>query len=417
VDVVLSSSSEEDVVLSSSSEEVTVVPSSSSEDTAQEYKITVYGNGDGGAVNVGGHAVAGTTVTFGINIAQGYELASLNIYANNAASGSTGGVINWQQNTSGGYFFTMPASDVTVSVTFKEIVPAQEYKITVNAGNGDGGAVNVGGNAVAGTTVTFHINFAQGYELASLNIYANNAASGSTGGAINWQQNTSGGYFFTMPESDVTISVTFRQTTSGGDNPGGGLEYKINVSAGNGGSITTYPQGNASVGTTIIFNASPDQGYTLSSSTLRVMAGGTSIDYQPGTNGYYFTMPASDVTISASFQQTTSGGGDDAQEYKITVYAYPEEGGQIIVNPKENAKAGTTVTFITSPNQGYESSGLRVFMVGTSSNSVTYQANTGSSGGYSFIMPESDVNITATFQPITSGDPGNSGNPGGSDKD
>jgi hypothetical protein len=112
-----------------------------------------------------------------------------------------------------------------------------------------------------------------------------------------------------MPASNVAISGTF----SGGTETS---EYKINVilTPDVGGTITTEPSNSAAAGTTVKIFVTVNQGYTFDSSSLSVAADNYPVDYQ--TNQamtgpvYTFTMPESNVMISATFTGGDGGGGD-----------------------------------------------------------------------------------------------------------
>lgn len=90
-------------------------------------------------------------------------------------------------------------------------------------------------------------------------------------------------YTFTMPTSDVTVTVTFARV------------YTISTSAPNG-SIEVSPATTAFAGETITITATPTTGYTFSSWSV-TGATPASTTANPTT----FTMPASDVSVIATF--------------------------------------------------------------------------------------------------------------------
>ena len=96
---------------------------------------------------------------------------------------------------------------------------------------------------------------------------------------------------YTAPDgSTKTLQVVQPETVT----------YPINVETVTGGTVTTSPSGTAVAGTTVAVTAIPDTGYEAG--TITVTAGtGTNIPVQNGT----FTMPASDVTVSATFVANT----------------------------------------------------------------------------------------------------------------
>ena len=265
------------------------------------YKITANAVGgtdgvSGGTVstNPQGNATAGTTVTVTVspNINQGWQLASLSVASN-------GQSINTQpvSGSTGGYTFTMPASDVTVTGTFEQPPQPTSYPITVNAGNGGLIGTNPYGSAVEGTTVTINVSPNSGYTLASLSV------ADANGNAVNYNANNR---TFTMPASAVTVSGTFEQSTQ----PTG---YSVVTNKPNGGTIYADPFSNAQAGTTVTITVTPDQGYTLASLNI-ADANNNRINYQTSqtsTGGvvYTFTMPASNVTVTGTFETSGSGTG------------------------------------------------------------------------------------------------------------
>jgi len=279
----------------------------------ESFSITI-NTANGGRITTDpqGNVAANTTVTINVYPNQGYTLDKISV-----TYGADGNAVNVQQNTSGGYFFTMPASDVTISGSFtSEPTPPQpsEYKINIYSSPEVGGTIrtNPQGNAEANTTVTINVYPNQGYTLDKISVTdANNKA-------VNYQQNTSGGYFFTMPSSDVTISGSFTSGSTGGGTPGpgdggGSAHYKITINTGSAGttggsgSISTYPDGNAEAGANVNVFINADDGYTLAS--LSITSNGSSVNYQTltdtqiGSTYYSFTMPAANVTISGSFTE------------------------------------------------------------------------------------------------------------------
>jgi len=210
----------------------------------------------------------------------------------------------------------------------------------------------------------------------------------------------------------VTVGVTETQPTP----------FTITVNAGNGGTITTNPTGSALAGTTVRFNANPNQSYILANLSV-IGANGNTIQHEPVTdatidpnggttttgNTYYtFTMPDSNVTITATFTQS----GTQPETYNIVtnVIGGSSTGiapGTITTNPTGSAAAGTTVKIFASPNQGYTLASVSV--IGANGNTIQHElvtdVITDPNGGttttgntyYTFTMPDSNVTVTAEF--------------------
>ena len=108
---------------------------------------------------------------------------------------------------------------------------------------------------------------------------------------------------------------------------------------------------------------------------------------------YYFTMPASDVHIVATFALPTY--------YGITTICSPETGGSIAMGgdvvEHDNvieATAGSTVNYIITANAGFTFSDMTI--VDGNNNPVSYSYDD-ATGVYTFTMPASAVIITANF--------------------
>ena len=98
-----------------------------------------------------------------------------------------------------------------------------------------------------------------------------------------------GSYTFEMPADNVTIEPTFEKVTH---------TITSNVTNPDYGSIKVEPA-SAVTGTTVTVTATPANFHKLS--TLTVTAGGTAVTVSGTGNTRTFTMPAADVTISATF--------------------------------------------------------------------------------------------------------------------
>ncbi len=132
-------------------------------------------------------SVAGETITLTITPDTGYELEAITV---KDAANEDIAVTN---NT-----FTMPASNVTVSATFKKV----NYTITIADGIANG-KVTASATAQMDDEVTLTITPDTGYELDVLTV------KDATGNPIAVEGNK-----FTMPASNVTVSATFKVKTA-----------------------------------------------------------------------------------------------------------------------------------------------------------------------------------------------------------
>lgn len=189
-------------------------------------------------------------------------------------------------------------------------------------------------------------------------------------------------YTFTMPDGDVTISVTKAAKT-----------YAVNVAALTNGEITASAK-EAAEKETVTLTAKPATGYALKAGSLKVTykdADNTdkTVEVKAGTeaNTYTFAMPAYPVNVSAEF----------VKEYKVT--AAPAENGTVTVDPAA-AVEGTDVTVTVKAADNYQ----------LKADSLTYSYQIGedkktekltlTDGKATFKMPAADVTVDAKFEAI-----------------
>jgi len=141
------------------------------------------------------------------------------------------------------------------------------------------------------------------------------------------------------------------------------------------GSITVSPSPQVAEGTVVRFSAKADPQYVPGSISV-VTADNKSIAVKDGS----FTMPASDVTIRATFDRL----------YAITGVI---SNGSISFRPPSPVVAGTRVTVSVSPSPKYRLSELSVS--DSDRRSIAISSN-------SFVMPASDVVVTAEMEIVVS---------------
>ena len=129
---------------------------------------------------------------------------------------------------------------------------------------------------------------------------------------------------------------------------------------------------------TVTLTATPASGYYLGQWT--VTAGNQNITVTDNQ----FTMPDSDVTVSATF----------VPGYTVTLA--PATNGTISANPT-NCPAGTTVNLTATPASGYAFDSWVVYKTDDVNTSVTVNGN-------SFTMPAYDVTVVGIFTASTNGD-------------
>lgn len=156
--------------------------------------------------------------------------------------------------------------------------------------------------------------------------------------------------------------------------------YKITIGTIENGTITIDPnQTLYQEGTTITVKTNPKSGYQLKAGSLGYSYVENGETKTMSIENDSFTMPTVDVTITAQFELIPP------VTYTITIDPNIQNG--TVTSDKAQATAGETITLTVIPADGYELSEL-YYMIGTGKTSIT---------GTTFIMPEADVTVYATF--------------------
>ena len=190
-------------------------------------------------------------------------------------------------------------------------------------------------------------------------------------------------YTFTMPDGDVTISVTKDAKT-----------YAVNVAPLTNGEITASAK-EAAEKETVTLTAKPATGYALKAGSVKVTykdADNTdkTVEVKADTekaNTYTFAMPAYPVTVSAEF----------VKEYKVT--AAPAENGTVTVDPTA-AVEGTDVTVTVKAADNYQLKADSLTYSYKSGDETKTQKLAVTEGKATFKMPAADVTVSAVFEPV-----------------
>lgn len=192
-------------------------------------------------------------------------------------------------------------------------------------------------------------------------------------------------YTFTMPDGDVTISVTKNAKT-----------YAVNVAPLTNGEITASAK-EAAEKETVTLTAKPATGYALKAGSVKVTykdADNTdkTVEVKADTekaNTYTFAMPAYPVNVSAEF----------VKEYKVTVADTANKNGETKVSATA-AVEGTDVTVTVKAADNYQ----------LKAGSLTYSYQIGedkktekltvTDGKATFTMPAADVTVSAVFEAV-----------------
>ena len=115
------------------------------------------------------------------------------------------------------------------------------------------------------------------------------------------------------------------------------------------------------------------------------------------TQTYDFDTPVTaDVTLYAKWTANSSGGssgGGGSRNNSYAVSTSKADNGSVTVNNGSTAKKGDTVTITVKPDEGYEID--KVTVTDSKGNSITVTDK--GDGKFSFVMPDSKVDVKATF--------------------
>ncbi len=311
-------------------------------DPAAKYTVTI-GTITGGTVKVSSTSYTkGSVVSLTVTPESGKEIDTLTY---TPAGGSAVAIT--------GNKFTMPAANVTINATFK--VPTAKYTVTVNSDPAAGGKVTASTTSCAkDTEVILTVAPNSGYVLTGLT-------------ALNTTTNTSvtiSGNKFTMPAGNVNIVAKFEQTSD--------PVYTVKSTS----DRVTVSTSSAKAGAEISLTINPATGYELDELTVKNAADNSLISVNGTGSTRTFTMPAGNVTVAASFKEST-----------YTVTLTPVTGGTVSTD-KNAYKKGDTVTLTVTPADGYKLTKLVANTTDVTSSSA-------------FTMPGSNVTVTATFEKIS----------------
>ena len=142
-------------------------------------------------------------------------------------------------------------------------------------------------------------------------------------------------------------------------------------------SLSYSPQTDIKAGTRVNITVNANSGYQNPWVTVSKNDGTGNVTVSGSGSSRYFTMPKSDVTITA--------GASVIPTYSVSGSA---SGGGISFSKTSGIRAGEVITVYLSPNSYYTLSSL------TSSPSVSFS---GRGNTRTFTMPNSNVRVTATF--------------------
>ena len=233
---------------------------------------------------------------------------------------------------------------------------AHTYAITLASGIENGTVTPSQTIGAENDTIRIEVEATEGYELTTL-----------TYNGIDCKESRS----FTMPAAAVVVDASFEKS-----------EYTITKAACTHGSVgVSGDKTAATMGETITLTNTPDAGYSFAAYAVTKEGGAT---VEVSADGE-FTMPAANVTVSATFSPNTYGITTSSSNGTITVPASGE------------AATGQTVSFTVTPDTGYELVPDSVSVTWSGGNIVPTPVE-GETGKYSFTMPGGPVTISASFR-------------------
>lgn len=283
------------------------------------------------------------------------------------------------------YTFAMPAYPVNVSAEF-----AKEYKVTVADTANKNGETKVSATAaVEGTEVTVTVKAADNYQLKADSL-TYSYKSGEDTKTEKLTPNAEGKATFKMPAADVNVTAEYVEKKP--------EAYTVTVNKATNGTVTADKE-TAAAGDTVTLTVKADETMysqaVLAEDGLKVAdSKGAAVACTAGADGTYtFTMPADNVTVTATFEIVAYG-----------VEVAPTEHGSVTFEGgKKYFKVGENVTATFTAEAGYELASAS-YQEGNKPTDITAKVKE-ASNTYTFTMPENYVKIEATFTAVQPTEP------------
>lgn len=317
---------------------------------------------------------ANNVVTVTVNTNEGYTFNGIKSVT------SQMGNLNGTSNNSGTYTFSVPVGTFnnykgTQNAYIILDITTNQYNITKNYNTNEGEVIVIDRFDSTHTSIDkayYKENLWVSIEpKANYKIKSVSCKAGENDVSDFAQASTTGkSYTFTMPASDVTINVEFELDA---------CAITTDIKNGTISGITSP----AAIGSDVSFTLAPtDDTYKLDScKVFKTGDEATTVDVTESNGTYKFTMPDYPVTVSATFVKKT---------HDVTTSCTPAEGGKVtIIDKTSPVTVGDSVNINVAANAHYEIEAVTV-----NSESVTL----GEHGDYTFVMPNKDVTISATFK-------------------
>ena len=332
-------------------------------------------------------AAEGETVTVKVAPDDGYALKENGLKVTYTDADNNAKTVEVKADTekANTYTFAMPAYPVNVSAEF-----VKEYKVTVADTANKNGETKVSATAaVEGTEVTVTVKAADNYQLKADSLTYSYQIGEETK-TVKLTPNAEGKATFTMPAADVNVTAEYVEKKP--------EAYTVTVNKATNGTVTADKE-TAAAGDTVTLTVKADE--TMYSQAVLAKDGlkvadseGAAVACTAGADGTYtFTMPADNVTVTATFEIVAYG-----------VEVAPTEHGSVTFEGgKKYFKVGENVTATFTAEAGYELASAS-YQEGNKPTDITAKVKE-ASNTYTFTMPENHVKIEATFTAVQPTEP------------
>lgn len=281
-------------------------------------------------------ALPGETITLTAHPDQGYETERINIVP--ATVTITGSDNN--------YSFVMPGSDVTLTPVFKKSadqIAVETAKALIEAGSYTVAQAVANTEATVKAWLVTQINAlggmsATGIAVTATDITLSDCTPAVTGTESN-QGGTNGSFIFTVrltkgASSLTTANKTGVITATPYTPPG---MYLVTIAAMPNGTVTATPSGAVEAETLITLTITPDTGYELNTITAcKTEDPETVVTLSGSDNQRTFTMPAYNVTVTATFRKPS--GQEDVEIAREAVEKATYTVKQVVANTESTVR-------------------------------------------------------------------------------
>lgn len=353
---------------------------------AKTYAVNVAALTNGEITASAKEAAEKETVTLTAKPATGYALKAGSVKVTYKDADNTEKPVEVKAGTEANtYTFAMPAYPVNVSAEF-----VKEYKVTVADTANENGETKVSATAaVEGTEVTVTVKAADNYQLKADSLTYSYQIGEDTK-TEKLTPNAEGKATFKMPAADVKVTAEYVEKKP--------EAYTVTVNKATNGTVTADKE-TAAAGDTVTLTVKADETMysqaVLAEDGLKVAdSKGAAVACTAGADGTYtFTMPADNVTVTATFEIVAYG-----------VEVAPTEHGSVTFEGgKKYFKVGENVTATFTAEAGYELASAS-YQEGNKPTDITAKVKE-ASNTYTFTMPENYVKIEATFTAVQPTEP------------